>query len=89
MAKPVRKAWNGGSREAAMAAANTRHAAVTTALRDAHREYLAACGPRFADVPFRSALMPGYLYLPIEGVAILEETARRIYQSVQAREGGA
>lgn len=87
MAKQVRKAWNGGSREAAMKAADERHATVTTALREAHREYLKACGPRFCDAPFRSAMTPGYVYLPIENVAILEETARRLHAGYAMREG--
>jgi hypothetical protein len=37
-----------------------------TVLRAAHRTYLAACGPRFADRPFQSAAAPGWRYLPAE-----------------------
>ena len=37
-----------------------------TVLRAAHRAYLAACGRRFADRPFRSAAAPDWRYLPAE-----------------------
>lgn len=36
------------------------------ALRALHKQYVRACGSRFAHVPFKADAVPGYVYLPDE-----------------------
>lgn len=41
----------------------------TVLLRKKHAEYLKSCGDRFADRPFASSAVPGWIYYPKRDVA--------------------
>lgn len=80
MSKKVRRAWNGGSPEAAMAAAVEATAQVKEALKAHHLAWLRGPSLGRVDAPFRDSRVPGWVYLPIEDVVIMEETAQRIFE---------
>lgn len=77
-AHTVRKAWNGGTRETAMAAAIEFRNRAYARLSSFHEAALPTMDPFTIDAPYRHRSEPGWVYLPIDRVVILEETARRI-----------
>ena len=90
MAKYTFKAWNGGNAEAAMAAAKHRHQEATDRLAAAWEAAMPGMQPYRVDAPFRDPATPGYVYLPLEGVAIWEETVDRLYRDrVEAKRAAA
>lgn len=38
------------------------------ALRRLYKQYLRRCGPRFAHVPFRASVVPGWVYYPVADI---------------------
>jgi len=84
------KAWNGGSVGAAMAAAKQMHQEATDRLAAAWKAAQPFVNPYRIDAPFRDPATPGYVYLPMEGVAIWEETVDRLYRDcVEAKRASA
>lgn len=80
---PVPRAWNGGSRESAMEAAKRRHQEATDRLAAAWNSALPGLHPFDCDAPFRDPATPGYVFLPIEQVAIFETTYDRICRQAE------
>lgn len=72
------KAWNGGSREAALLEANRRRDEALAVLRAAFVRSGAYDHPIGCTEPFTAADAPGWVYLPIEDTVILADTARRL-----------
>ncbi len=74
MSRTVRRAWNGGSPEAARAEANARRDKACGILREAHDAYLTDCHPFDITRPFKSHAAPGWVYLVVEDTVILTST---------------
>ena len=74
MSRIVRRAWNGGSPEAARAEANRRRDEACRILRAAHDATLADCHPFDITRPFQSDAAPGWVYLVVEDTVILTST---------------
>ncbi len=85
MSRRPARAWNGGSPEAARQEADQRALQALETLRRLHRHYVAHVDPTIADLPVGSDDVPGWLYLPIEDVVILMDTARKIASVMAAR----
>jgi hypothetical protein len=77
MPKPVRRAWNGGSPDAAKAAADKRRDAAAATLRAAYQQ-AAALDPWRCTAPFTHTDASGWVYLPVEDCVILAETAQQL-----------
>jgi hypothetical protein len=72
------KAWNGGTREAAIAASNARREAARALLHKKYYEVMHTLSPWAIDAPFRDNAQPGWVYLPIDDVVIMVSTAERL-----------
>jgi hypothetical protein len=73
-----RKAWNGGSREAAMKAAAEHREDARQRLSKQYAEAIHTMHPFEIGDPYQNEAAPGWVYLPVEDAVILHETARRI-----------
>ena len=73
----IQKAWNGGSREEAIKAANRRRDDVRNALHAKHNAALNSglLNPFQIDSPFTDDTYPGWIYLPIDDCVIMAVTA--------------
>lgn len=72
------KAWNGGSPEAAQAAADQRANDAAWTLRLAFIRAGLPSHPIGCTEPFTHPGAPGWIYLPVENVVIMAETAVKL-----------
>jgi hypothetical protein len=77
MNNPPTRAWNGGSPEAAIAAASKRAEAARAKLRDLYQQ-TAAGDPWRCTAPFRHSAVPGWIYFPVEDCILLRETVSQM-----------